>query len=158
IAAENEARLMREGHVTLTAPEREWQEVLRKDWEETGWPDSEEDVPTYSAHGDCGRMHMSKSAACACANVRAEEARLKRKANDTRQAAPRTPAPVSSAPARPAPTPASTPTSSAPARPAPAQAPAPTRASTPTSSTPARPVLPRVATATTPSPRTSATT
>ncbi len=55
-------------HVSLSPPEREWAEDLRRDWGEHGQEPEEELI--HSAVGDCGRKHLSLAAACACANVR----------------------------------------------------------------------------------------
>lgn len=61
----NPGSLSATAHVTLSPAERSWQEYLRRN-------DAQEapEEPIWSIDGDCGRPHLSLSAACACANVR----------------------------------------------------------------------------------------
>jgi hypothetical protein len=116
-------------HAALNAAELKWQEQLREDWAEKGVSEAAVGEPIWSAPGDCGRKHLSHSAACACANVRREQ--VERDAWERRQVRsgltltpPQAVSPAAvSFPARP---PAATP-------PAPTQLarPGPTRTSTP---------------------------
>src|SRR6202795_3454419 len=56
------AERMAAAHTTLTAAERKEQDALRKDWAEHGVGEPPTD-PIFTTNGDCGRMHMSLSAA-----------------------------------------------------------------------------------------------
>jgi len=63
-------------HVTLSPAERSWQEYFRRN-------DAQQapGEPIWSIDGDCGRLHLSLSAACACANVRLASSPLSTPAN-----------------------------------------------------------------------------
>lgn len=65
-------------HITLSAPERRWQELLRADYAAHGTPEEQENELIWSTPGDCGRKHWSPTAAYACANVRLEDAEARK--------------------------------------------------------------------------------
>ena len=122
-------------HTTLTPAERAEQDALRKNWAEHGALSDEyetETDPIHSCPDDCGRLHLSPSAACACANVRNNRS-AREVAAPTRPTTSSTSAPTRSTPTRP--TTSSTATGVHQPLPAPSQ-PAPRSAMTPSSSSP----------------------
>ena len=144
-----------EQHLSLTAREREWAEILRRDWAQHGQEEEKEEL-IHSAPGDCGKKHLSDAAAFACRNVRLEEE--ERRARGARAARPPTPAPLlpgeSSVAPRPEPVMSSSPRPAQPpvsSSPRPAQ-PAPRPAAPPVSSSP-RAAQPALRPAAPPAPR-----
>lgn len=134
------ARRMAAEHTTLTAIERKEQDTLRKNWaEHDALGEEPETEPIFSCPGDCGRKHLSPSAAAACANVRRREAEPRTQVT----ASERVHAPTTPAPPRPTPRPAPTNPAPSPPRPSPtsstATRPAPTRSNPPTDLATARP-------------------
>jgi len=130
-------------HTRLTPAERKEQDALRKNWADNGLLDEgPETDPIFSCRDDCGRLHLSNSAACACANVRRQEA--ERGGSAASSARPTTPgvSPVPS-PGVSRGTPPTPQEAHRPATPAPKSAPPPRPATPPTSSSPSPPATRR---------------
>jgi hypothetical protein len=90
---EHNRALLAAAHTTLTPTERKEHDALRKNWAENGMLDEgPETDPIFSCPDDCGRLHLSLSAAGACANVRRQEAERRRSALSS--AKPTTPKPT----------------------------------------------------------------